>query len=203
MPHLLSLLLFAVFLALGLRLRWATAERSRQRATRALIGYTVGVSLAVAVSQRDAWPFTSYTLAGFPAQVDRTICRTEFVGVDDAGEEGRVDPYSWSPVYDSILQYWFEQEYRRLSEGEKADTLRFLLDRAEAGRRRRAAGRELGFARRLGSLHARYWWMLRRPAVVSEGPYRALRVYAVCWVPRERFLDPSRETRRLVTESRP
>lgn len=203
MPHLTSLALFVLFLALGLGVARAKGERVRVRAIRLLVGYVVAASLVVVVSQRDAWPFTSYTLAAFPAQVDRTICRTEFLGVDAAGRAWRVDPYSWSPVYDSILQYWVEQELPHRPRDQQDDALRFLLERAEAGRKRLAAGQGIGMERLLGPFHARYWWMLRRPAEVADTPYRALRVDSVCWIPREHFRDPTRETRRRVAEYRP
>lgn len=203
MNHLLSLVLFFLFLALGFRVARTKGERERAGAIRLLVGYVVAASLVVAVSQRDAWPFTSYTLAAFPAQVDRTICRTEFLGLDASGRAWRVDPYSWSPVYDSVLQYWVEQELPRRPRDQHDEALRFLLERAEAGRQGLAAGQGIGMERLLGPFHARYWWMLRRPTEVSGTSYRALRIEAVCWIPRERFRNPTRETRRVVAEYRP
>src|SRR5262245_31120099 len=182
MTELLRLGSFAAFLVLGLRVRSRRGE-ARRRAVQLLIGYVVGLSLLVGLTQRDDWPFTSHTIAVGRARADSPICQTQLVGVDAGGAEWRLDPYSFTPVYDSILQYWVEQGLPRLGEAERAQALSLLLARAEASRRRLAAGQALGPQRLLGAAGAPYWLLLpRRPSVPAQ-PYRALRGYTGCWTP--------------------
>src|SRR5688572_2257910 len=152
MLELLRLASFLGFLALGLRVRMTPADDgpARRRAVARLLAYVLVLSVAVGVSQVDDWPFASHTIAVGRARADSRVCRTEIFGLDDAGGEWRLDPYSFTPVYHSILQYWLEQAPRRLPEPQRERALAFLLERAEESRRRLAAGKALGPERRLG-----------------------------------------------------
>jgi hypothetical protein len=191
---------FLVFLALGLAVARAKGWPERRARASALIAWLLLVNLVAGVTQRDNWPFTSHTIGAGRAKTDQQLCVTEFAAVDDAGRDWKIDPYAWSPVYDSILQYWCDVHLAGLDEAGRGRVLGFLLLKAEASRRRLASGLPIGFQRRLGRLAAPYWWLLPRVRAVPEARYRGLRVYRVCWIPAERFRDPTRVERRLVAE---
>jgi hypothetical protein len=190
---------FAVFLALGLCARAAAAPAARRRWTVRLIAYVAGVSLLAGLTQKDAWPFTSHTIAVGRARPDAPVCLIELAGVDADGQERRLDPYSWMPLYESVLHYWLERNLSRLTPPERDVALSFLLARAEASREWLSAGRAIGPQRWLGPLGAPYWLLLPRPSASAE-PLTGLRVYQACWVPRERYADPLKRRRRLLAE---
>lgn len=198
MSELLRLGSFLVFLALGARVRRIRGGAPRRRAVNVLLGYSVALSLLAGATQRDDWPFSSHTIAVGRPRLDAPICMTEFSGVDASGGEWRIDPYSWSPLYDSILQFWFEQRYERLSSEAQGGVLRFLLAKAEAARARLASGKRIGFERRLGPAASPYWLLLpRRPAAPTA--YVRLRVQRACWT----AASPQQRTRTLLAEHRP
>jgi hypothetical protein len=190
---------FAVFLALGVRVRMAPDPLARRRRTVRLIAYVAGVSLLAGLTQKDAWPFTSHTIAVGRARADAPVCLIELSGVDAGGREWGLDPYSWMPVYESVLHYWLQRNLSRLAPPERDAVLSFLLARAEASRERLSTGRAIGPQRWLGPLGAPYWLLLPRPAASPER-LTALRVYQACWVPRERYADPLKRRRRLLAE---
>lgn len=197
--HVLAAAAFLGFLALGAAVRAARDPDVRRRRVVRLIAYVVAVNLAAGVSQRDAWPFTSHTIAAGRARADARPCLAEIVGVDGAGREWRLDPFSWMPVYESVLQFWFELRLRSLGPAERQQALAFLLRRAEESRQRLVAGREIGPGRWLGPAGAPYWLLLPREAPSPE-PLVGVRVYSECWIPRQRFVDPSRRSRTLLAE---
>lgn len=203
MPQLVRLASFLVFLALGLRLLHTREALARRFRTSVLLAYVVAVNLAAGVSQWDAWPFTSHTIAIGRARVDKKLCVTEFYGLDEAGRQWRIDPYAWAPVFDSILQYWCDVNLARLAAPERERVLGFLLAKAEDSRRRLSAGEPIGYEQRLGSgAGAPYWWLLPREKQVPASPYRGLQVSSACWIPSERIEDPGRVARKVVAEYR-
>ncbi|HET8643856.1 MAG TPA: hypothetical protein VFO85_00105 [Vicinamibacteria bacterium] len=183
--ELLKLVAFLAFLGLGWRLRRRRGP-ARQAAVRHFVGFVVALSLMVGVAQRDAWPFTSHTIAVGRARAGSRVCQTEFSGLDAQGRAWRLDPYTFTPVFDSILQYWVEQALPRLDEAQRGRVLSFLLARAEASRRRLAAGAALGPGRVLGAAGAPYWLLLPRHPAVPPAPYAGLRIEQACWTPAER-----------------
>jgi hypothetical protein len=202
MSQLLSLACFLAFLFLGLRVRRASGA-SRRSAVNALIACAGGLTVLSGLTHWDNWPFTRNVIAVGRPRPERPICMTDFVGVGADGRESRVDPYTWAPVYDSVLQYWFEQGYAALPPAEQRTAMAFLLQRAEAARARRAQGKAIGFERRLGAAASPYWLMLPRPEAVPSEPYVGLRAYRVCWTAPERARDRSAGRRTLVAEHRP
>ena len=191
--------LFAGFVALGVCVRASSDPPRRRFWILRLIAYVAGVSLLAGITQRDAWPFTSHTIAVGRARPDAQVCLAELAGVDRAGREWQLDPYSWMPVYESVLQYWLERNLDGLSAAEREAALSFLLRRAEAARAHLAAGEAIGPRRWLGPVGAPYWLLLpSRPA--SPEKLAGLRVYSSCWVPRERYANPRKITRRLRAE---
>jgi len=157
------------------------------------------MSLLAGITQRDAWPFTSHTIAVGRARPDAQVCLLELAGVDATGRESRLDPYSWMPVYESVLQYWLARNLDGLSVAERDVALSFLLRKAESARARRAAGGAIGPSRWLGPLGAPYWLLLPRPPASPE-KLAGLRAYSTCWVPRERYAAPQKITRSLRAE---
>jgi len=199
MPELLRLGSFVLFLALGLRIRSRNGAL-RRRAVQALLAYVLGLCALVGLTQKDDWPFTSHTIAVGRARADSPICQTQVFGVDGRGGEWRLDPYTFTPVYDSILQYWLEQGLPRLDGAGREAALGFLLARAEASRRRLVAGRALGPQRLLGAAGAPYWLLLPRWPEAPREPYVALRAYASCWTPADALRAPGAIPRRLTLE---
>ncbi|HET7294522.1 MAG TPA: hypothetical protein VFM88_19005 [Vicinamibacteria bacterium] len=197
----LRLSVFLGFVWLGLRLWTEDTGARRRHRVNALIAYVATASVIAGVLQRDAWPFTSHTIAVGRARADSLVCQTRLVGVDVKGAEWRLDPYSFTPVFDSILQYWLEQALDQLAADRRERALGFLLQRAEASRERLASGRSLGPQRLLGPAAAPYWLLLPRQPAASLEPYVGLRGYRACW--RTDAPAPSaREQGRLIFEYR-
>jgi hypothetical protein len=201
MADLVRLASFLAFLGLGLRVMRLGQGPARRRAIHRLLAYVVVLSGAAGILQWDDWPFTSHTIAVGRARPDSRVCATMLYGVDADAREWRLDPYTFTPVYDSILQYWLEQGLPRLDEPQRRRALSFLLERAEESRRRLAAGRALGHERVLGPLGAPYWLLLPRSRAASPSPYSGLRAYSSCWTVAE---GPGLSTaRQLTVEYRP
>jgi len=201
MPELLRLGSFLAFLVLGLRIRRAAAGADRRRAVHRFLAYVLVLEGAVGLSQVDDWPFTSHTIAVGHARADSSVCRTEIVGVDEGGREWPLDPYSFTPVYHSILQYWLEQAPARLDEAQNRRAASFLLRRAEESRARLSEGGALGPERILGRAGAPYWLLLPRAREVPAAPYAALRAYSTCWTLAE-GPDTARSRRLILEEHR-
>lgn len=201
MLELLRLASFLGFLLLGWSVARSGGGGARRRAVQRLLVYVIVLELAAGLSQVDDWPFTSHTIAVGRARADSRVCATEIVGVDGAGREWRLDPYTFTPVYHSILQYWLEQGLGRLSEAQRRHVLAFLLERAEESRRRLAAGHALGPQRLLGPGGAPYWLLLPRALDVPRSSYTGLRAYSSCWLVAEGPDHPL--ARRLLVEHRP
>lgn len=199
MAELARLTAFALFLALGLRARRSQGER-RRRAVQHLIGYVVALSALAGGLQRDAWPFTSHTIAVGRARAGSRVCQTAFLGVDAAGRAWPLDPYTFTPVYDSILQYWVEQALPRLDPARRERALDFLLARAEASRERLASGRAIGPQRMLGRAGAPYWLLLPRHLDVPAAPWSGLRIESACWTPAEGAPDRRDVARRVLAQ---
>jgi hypothetical protein len=200
MSDLLRLVSFLSFLALGFRVARARGGPERRRAINRLLAYVLALCGAVGILQWDDWPFTSHTIAVGRARADSRVCATEIVGVDGEGREWRVDPYSFTPVYHSILQYWLEQGLGQLSVEQRRHALGFLLERAEESRRRLASGQAIGPQRILGPAGAPYWLLLPRAPRVPHAPYSGLRAYSSCWLVAEVPGHPL--VRRLIAEHR-
>ena len=185
--------------ALGARVRRSEGGPGRRRAVGAFLFYVLAAHAAAGILQKDAWPISSHTIAVGRARADSRVCRTAVVGVAADGREWPLDPYTFTPVFDSILQYWLEQTERGLPPADRARALAFLLDRAEESRQRLAAGARIGPERLLGPAGAPYWLLLPRAREVPPDPWRGLRAYSSCWLPAERLAGLPSE-RRLIAE---
>jgi hypothetical protein len=190
---------FLVFVALGARV--AAGGPARPRALQVFLAYACALALGVGLSQRDAWPFSSYPIAAGLAGGGERQTWIELCGVDDLGHEWTVDPRAWSPLAHQTVQLWFVRSWAHLSVQERREAGRFLLGRAEAARARLASGASVGRERVLGPLAAPDWSLLHGVhAPVPATPLRSLRIYEHAWVPREAYHDPALRQRTLVAE---
>jgi hypothetical protein len=200
MIQLLRLASVILFLALGYRLHFLQAPAARRRGINLLLGYLVALSLAVGVTGRDNWPFSSYPLLVSQATVESVVSELEVVGLDANGQEWAIDPLSWSPVFPLALRGWFNRTFPSLRDNERRRAGEFLLARAEQARRRLLHGERIGSERLLGRVAAPPDWGVYRRKAVPPTAFAALRVYHVVWRPRERLADPRRLSRTLLFE---
>jgi hypothetical protein len=192
----LRLLLFCGFVALGLFARKRAAER---RAADPLLAYTLAVSLAVGISQIEAWPFSNWALVHGLAPARMASWQIE--GIDASGRAWPVDARVLQPLAPEEFGAWMFARVPGLPAESRARLGRFLLDRAEAGRRRLREGRQVGTNEAvLGPLAAPFHFQQRRvwhaPDDVPAIPFAAVVVSVLEWDVGERRRDDSRVTRR-------
>jgi len=204
--NILSGLCFLGFLVAALLV--ALSERGwtspRRRFVRLFIAYAVAASFGAGLSQKDAWPFSKWPMAGGRAEAVGSNVR--IVAVDADGVERGVDYRAWQPMAFDELIPWMHRTFPRLPRESKDRVVAHLLKTAESARRRARAGEGVGYLdRHLGplaapefDLHPRLW---SYPDGVPPRPFTALRVYRETWNQEERRRDPSRVTRELIHES--
>lgn len=201
MTQLAAVLALAILLLLGLLIARCSSLVWKRRLISGLILYLLAVHAAVTIKDRDLWPFSNYRLLDGLAPSNDEDWRIEFYGVDSNGREWLVDPLSWSPASDWVMQQWFIRFFRPLPEARRAEVLDFLFRKAESARSRLASGRRIGNESLLGDAAAPYWLPAARPSRFSPEPFRKLRVYEVWFLPSERVSGQRRERRRdLVGE---
>ncbi|PYQ51088.1 MAG: hypothetical protein DMF59_08980 [Acidobacteria bacterium] len=198
-PKLLS---FLFFLALGVRVAISHGP-SRRRAINILILYVIATNSLAGITQWDDWPFTNNMLAVGSGNDRSRVHWQAFYGVDRAGREWRLDPHTWSPIFDSVLQTWVYMSYGDLSPQQQGEAARFLFAKANDARASLYAGKRIGFDRRLGILSCPYWWRLPRWRKAPPEPYRALRFYRIEFTVGEIARDPTHFTRHLIAEIAP
>jgi hypothetical protein len=176
LPEIGRLASFVLFLALGIRVARASGS-ARRRAIVAFIGYVIAINAVAGITQIDNWPFTNNTLAVGRMRDDHPLRFIVFRGLDREGREWRLDPETFTPVFDSILQNWLSNRYPRLDGARRLAAESFLVARANETRARLFAGRRIGFERLLGPLACGYWWLLPRAREAPDGDYRSIRVY--------------------------
>jgi len=177
----------------------------RRRFVNAFLVYAVAASFGAGLSQRDAWPFAKWPMAGGRAEAEADTIR--IVGVDAAGSEHAVDYRAWQPMAYEELVPWMHRTFPRLTPAAQHEVAAHLLARAETARRKAAAGGGPGYLDRfLGplaapefDLHPRLW---SGPARVPSQPFVRVRVYRETWNQEERRLDPGRARRLLLYETR-
>ena len=170
-------LAFAGFVALGLFAASGDASRRRSRVS-LLLAFTAMVSFGAGLSQRDAWPFSSWPLAA--SAPGRSVTYSTIAAVDARGAEHAIDYRAWQPLgFDELLS-WIQLEFPKLTRAEQDEASRHLLGLAEAARAHAVAEGRVGyFDRFLGPLtapdfllHPRSW-----PPAPTE-PFVGLRVYS-------------------------
>ena len=190
--------------ALGVRLAERAETAKRRRRVNAYLAYAVAASFAAGLSQKDAWPFAKWPMAGGRADARGDTVR--IVAVDAEGTEHEVDYRAWQPMAYEDLVPWVHRTFTRLPRDAQDQVAAHLLARAERARQRAAAGSGPGYAGRiLGPLAAPEFDLHPRPwsaaARVPARPLVALRVYRETWDQEERRRDPSRFARQLLYES--
>jgi len=200
---LLRLGCFAVFVALGLLAARAGGRADARRFTNRLIGYVLAVTAVVGLVQQESWPFTTWSLvSGTPA---RHMTSLEVEGLDASGRGYVVDLRVVQPLSPEELASWLKANEDRLGPSGRESMGRFLLQRAEDGRRRfldhgRVAPNQwlLGPADAPYHFHDAKTW--KSAAQVPATPFTALRAWFLEWDVNERYADPGRVTRRLLFE---
>jgi len=180
------------------------APGGRRHFVNVFLLYAVAASFGAGLTQRDAWPFAKWPMAG--GRADAVGSTVRILGVDADGTEHGIDYRAWQPMAFDELIPWMHRTFPRLPRAAQDEAAAHLLAKAESARRQAAAGRGAGYLDRfLGSLaapefdlHPRLW---REPASVPSRPFVALRVYRETWNQEERRRDPSRVTRELLYES--
>ena len=196
---------FALFVALGvMAARRARGPGSRPAAD-CLIGYVLAVSCLVGVTQVESWPFTNWALVhhGSP----RRIVSLELEGLDAGGRGWVIDLRVLQPLAPEEFATWLKANLPALTPPERERLARFLLERAEQGRRRLLAGRSPAPNQALlGPLDAPYHFHDAKTwtsaAQVPATPFVGLRAWFWDWDVEERFADPTRVERRLLFETR-
>jgi hypothetical protein len=198
-------LCFAGFVAAALLV--ALSERGwpfpRRRFVNLFLAYAVAASFAAGLSQRDAWPFSRWPMAGGRAEAEYSAIR--IVGVDEDGVERAIDYRAWQPMAFDELMPWMHRTFPRLPRASQDRVVAHLLEKAEAARGKARAGGSPGYLDRfLGplaapefDLHPRPW---SRPEAVPPRRFVSLRVYRETWNQEERRRDPSRMRRLLLYE---
>jgi hypothetical protein len=204
--HLARLGAFAALVALGLFAAWRGRRAdpaAGRRPVDALILYVLGVSLLVGVVQIEAWPFTNWALVHSPGP--RAMRSWELEGLDATGRGYPIDPVVLQPLAPEEIGGRLLPRAGGLTAEGRANVARFILRRAEAGRRRAAEAQPVALNEwLLGPLaapslvrQARIW---RTPADVPRAPLVGLRVWLVDWDVLERFADEGRVARRVLIE---
>lgn len=197
---------FAVFVALGLVAARASRRPDARRWTSLLIGYVLAVTAVVGLVQQESWPFTTWSLvSGTPA---RKMTSLEVEGLDAAGRGYVIDLRVVQPLSPEELASWLKANEDRLGPSGRESLGRFLLRRAEDGRRRfldhgRVAPNQwlLGSADAPYHFHDAKTW--KSAAQVPDSPFTALRAWFLEWDVDERYADERRVRRRLLLEYPP
>jgi hypothetical protein len=204
---LLRLGCFLLFVGLGL---W-TARRLRAGrapgpgAVTPFLLYALVLSVGVGLVQQESWPFTTWALVHNISP--RRAGSWEMVGLDAEGKPWLIDPRVLQPMAPEEFGAWFFARLEKLTPEARQRLGRFMLERAEAARRRlRAGGPAAANDRFLGPLSAPYHFqpptVWRSPADVPATPFTGLQVFVLRWDVRERFADERRVTRELQFEVR-
>jgi hypothetical protein len=201
MTQVLRLLMMLAFVGMGLRLSRLPPGTARRRGETAFIAFALGLSVAVGVLQKDAWPFSPYPILAEDATRAAVLERVVVKGVDANGAEWDVHPWAWSPLPATKIEEWIHTVYPRLEPASRRNAERFLLARAEEARGASRVRREVGRGRWIGPLAAPGWMAERAAPAAGEAPFVALRAYVVKWRPREVLADPGRVERRLLFDT--
>jgi hypothetical protein len=202
---LLRLGCFVVFVALGLLAARRSGRSEARPRVDALIFYILTVTTVVGLVQQESWPFTTWSLvSGTPA---RHMTSLEVEGLDAAGRGYVIDLRVVQPLSPEELASWLKANERRLGRRGEESLGRFLLERAEEGRRRlldhrRVAPNQwlLGPADAPYHFHDAKTWT--SAAQVPTSPFTGLRAWFLEWDIDERYGDDRRVTRRLLFEYR-
>lgn len=202
----LKVLVFLGFVALGLIAGRCRAENDQgRRRINWFIGYTVAVSIAVGLTQMDAWPFSTWPLVA--GTVPAVVTHPRILAMDSEGKEHEIDYRAWAPLEFQELMAWQDEGFPRLGRDSQDRAAAYLLALVERARAEWAAGRPTPyFNRYLGPFSAPFF--LGHPerwttaSQVPPAAFVGLRFYKESWNVEERHRDATRVTRVLVYEYR-
>jgi hypothetical protein len=197
--------LFFGFVALGLLAAYSGRGRNDKRRVNLFIVYTVALSLAVGLGQRDVWPFSAWPLVA--GTVSRPLTHPRIVAIDAEGREYQIDYRAWEPLEFDELTAWQQANFSRLDRPAQDRVAAYLLGIVEGARRQWSRGERVHYLDYyLGPLsaplflgHPDYW---ETDAGVPGQAFVGLRFYEESWDVEERARDPSKISRRLVFEYR-
>jgi hypothetical protein len=187
MLNLVAAASFAAFLLGAILLR--TTERraeppARRRNVSAFVALFLALGFASGLSQRDLWPFSHWPIVSLVARPYIVI--PKLVGVDADGNEHDLDYRALQPLGIDELSPWLLYNFTRLPEDGQERAAKHILDRAEAARRRAAAGGRVGdFEHYLGPFTAPYFLLhphrWTSPEHTPQEPFVGLRIYHLTW----------------------
>lgn len=194
----------ALALVVAAAARWGNVL-PRRRLVNLFLCYTLAVSFAAGLLQREAWPFSTWPLvAGIhPAEA----VQSRLLALDRLGQEKQVDYRAWRPFVVEELMSWTRGRMLTLDPQLRAQAAEHLLQRVEHGIAQVRAGDTPGDTDRFwGPLTAPYFLLhpvlWRTPADVPEVPLTGLRLYEERWNLEERLRNPSAVERTLLFEYR-
>ena len=198
-------LLFVTFVLLGLGAACSTRGDGSDRRINAFLIYTLVLGLAVGLSQRENWPFSTWPLVA--SLVPSTVTHPRVVAIDADGREYPIDYRAWAPLEFDEQMAWQDKYFFGLERTVQDRVAAYLLKIIEHNREDWSSGRPRNyFERYLGPLSAPFF--LGHPEHWTQGEgvpahaFRGLRFYKESWNVEERWRDPSKVIRRLVYEYR-
>jgi hypothetical protein len=189
--------------AVGLLAARPPKSPDRRRAIDRFLAYTLAVTCGVGLVQRESWPFTTWALVHGLAP--KTARSWSIEATDASGRAYAVDPGILQPLAPEEFGAWLLAHEAGLDERGRQAVAAFLLDRAEAARRRFLTGGRVGPNEwLLGGLGAPYHFTgerrWREAGDVPATAFVRLLVFAVEWDVEERARHDDRLRRRLVLE---
>ena len=202
MTHVIRLGSFLIFLGLALSVAVSASSEGRRRRVNALLLYFLLLSGAVGFTQKDDWPFSPYRIFYDYKPPGSLASKVAVKVFDGSGRECDVHPRFASPVVLPNLGVWFERTYPRLTPDEQGHAMAFLFAKAREAGPRVALRQDTTPG--LAWLAAPPHWGLYALSTAGDFagclPYAGLRVYREAWRPREKFQDPARVSRELVSD---
>lgn len=209
MFNILKVLCFLGFIGFGLAIVWAERFGKPTPRRTVLVNtfllYCLLVSFGAGLTQREAWPFSTWPLVAGIHPASATHSR--LVTVDVSGIEHNIDYRAWQPLVSDELLAWFDAKLLLLDTSAQELVCNYLLDLVETSRMNARLGKGVGyFNRYFGPLTAPYF--LLHPALwaapdrVPAAPFVGLRLYRETWNLEQRQQDPGRVTRNLVYDYR-
>jgi len=197
--NVLSTFCFLAFVASGLAVaagqRWAS-QPDRRTLTNVFIGIVLLFIFAAGLSQRDMWPFSSWTMmVGLTPPATRTLPTLRIVGVDANGNEHEIDYRAWSPLSLEELYAWLNHHFLRMDPASQDLVASYLLQLSDHARDKGLHNGGLDFQNRwLGALtaptHVLHPAIWSHADAVPRDPFVGLRIYQESW-----DLDTGRSTR--------
>jgi hypothetical protein len=199
-------LLFLGFVALGLTVAYSIwGKGDRRGLVNVFLVYTLVLGLGAGLSQREAWPFSTWPLVA--GLVPPTVTQPRMVAIDTEGREYPIDYRAWAPFEMDELVGWQGKHFFQLDRAAQDRVSAYLLGIIEGNRQRWAAGKpEPYLDRYFGPLsaplflgHPEHW---TKGTGVPTQPFRGLRLYNESWNVEERWRDPTKVVRQLAYEYR-